>query len=868
MVVTTVVIQISMLAILVWNSGRIIKESHIEQLERTYAEGLEYLSKTVSIGLLFADRAMLAESLSHMESREDFSYAIIYGRKNQIMASSGDVPENISQVDANIAYMDAIDIGIYHLSSDISKSGQFLGNLQVGFKTDQVKRLTLGSQKQNIVIAAITFFLTLIASILLGRYITLNLRLLEQGAKHFSEGDFDYRIKQINDVVIDDVASAFNTLASNLHTTIGELNKRNRALQESEQDLAITLNSIGDAVITTGADGHVTRMNPVAERLTGWTLQEARGQALKSIFPIIDASTRKPIENPVEVVMATGQIVYLSNHTTLIARDGTEYQIADSAAPIRNGADTILGMVLVFNDVTDQYKLRETAAKSKRDLQAIMDHSPAVIYVKDTNGRFTFVNQKFEKLFHVKREDISGKTDHDIFPKENADEFQQNDKAVLAAGHALKSEEVASHDDGYHTYVSIKFPLFDDADKVYAVCGISTDITERKQQEEQLRRSQKMEAIGQLSGGIAHDFNNQLGIIIGYLDFLKQHISEEDEASQWVQISIRATLRCMDLTRQLLAFSRRQTKEKIILNLNTTFNELETMISRSVTPEVEVLYFLADDLWLTETDPGEFQDSILNLVINARDAMPDGGKLLIETTNKYLDADYAEFNPGVEAGDYVQLMLSDTGVGMDKEIMEHIFEPFFTTKPEGKGTGLGMAMVYGFAKRYNGYIKVYSEPGVGTSIRLYLPRSSAGEAAVNDNDSQKTQLPTGSESILIVDDEVDLLQIADRYLSELGYTTFQAENAAQSLEILEKEERIDLIFSDVVMPGGMNGYELAQQATLKRPNLKVLLTSGFTLKTIAHNGLARFSSNILSKPYRKADLAQRVRMVLDEESVP
>ncbi len=396
--------------------------------------------------------------------------------------------------------------------------------------------------------------------------------------------------------------------------------------------------------------------------------------------------------------------------------------------------------------------------------------------------------------------------------------------------------------------------------------GTVQDITRQRQTEAALRRSQKMDAIGQLSGGIAHDFNNQLGVIIGYLDFLRNHFPEGEKPRQWVDTATRATLRCMDLTRQLLAFSRRQARDRTAIDLNAILRELETMIARSVTPEVSVQYFLADDLWQTETDPGEFQDAILNLVINARDAMPNGGQLLIETRNKQLEEEYALLNPGLEAGDYVQLMLSDTGTGMSKETLEHLFEPFFSTKPEGKGTGLGMAMVYGFVKRHGGYIKAYSEPGMGTTIRIYLPRSTASTASQLTQNGHKAELPTGSESILIVDDEADLLQLADLYLRDLGYRTRLAENAAQALQILAEEGPFDLLFSDVVMPGGMNGYELAEQAVQQHPALKVLLTSGFTSKTIAHNGLSRFSTHLLGKPYRKIDLAQRIRTVLGEES--
>jgi len=510
---------------------------------------------------------------------------------------------------------------------------------------------------------------------------------------------------------------------------------------------------------------------------------------------------------------------------------------------------------------------RQAEARNRRDLQAIMDHSPAVIYIKDTEGCYTFINQQFEQLFHITHEGIMGKTDYDIFPKDVADVFQYNDKAVLETRHAIKSEDAVLLDDGLYTFVSIKFPLFDEVDEIYSVCGISTDISDYKQQEEQLRRGQKMDAIGQLSGGIAHEFNNQLGVIIGHLDFLDNYTINDKKSHTWVETAIRGTLRCMDLTRQLLTFSRRQATEKTVVDLNVALKELQTMIVRSITPEVEVQYCLADDLQLTEIDPGEFHDAILNMVINARDAMPSGGKLLIETSNKYLDKDYASVNSGIEVGDYVRLVLSDTGAGMDEVTQERIFEPFFTTKPEGKGTGLGMSMVYGFVKRYGGYIKVYSERGVGTAMHLYLPCSTDIEATIKVDNEDEGYLPTGTETILIVDDEDDLLQLANQYLSGLGYQTRLATSAAQALEILEAGEEIHLLFSDVVMPGGINGYELAQQATKQWPDLKVLMTSGFTSKTMNQNGLANFSAYLLNKPYRVGELAQRVRLVLDEEVV-
>jgi len=544
------------------------------------------------------------------------------------------------------------------------------------------------------------------------------------------------------------------------------------------------------------------------------------------------------------------------------AKDGELYCVDTTIVPFMDDNETAYQYVAIRTDITEIKKAEEQLRIQATALTVAANS----ILITDQNGIIQWVNDAFTRLTGYSRDEIIGQTP-DILKsgKQDTASYQEIWQTIIDK-RVWHGELINRRKDGsFYTEEQTISPVYNEQDVITHFIAIQQDITERKQTEEALRRSQKMEAIGQLSGGIAHDFNNQLGIILGYLDFLKTLYPDDNKPRQWVETATKAALRCTDLTRQLLAFSRRQSVEKEVINLNTSLKELETMIARSLTPAVEVQYFLAGDLWTTEINAGEFQDVILNLVINARDAMPNGGELLIETSNIYLDEDYAELNYGAKIGDHVQLMLSDTGTGMDKETLEHIFEPFFTTKPKDKGTGLGMAMVYGFIKRYQGHIKIYSEPGAGTTMRLYLPRASAPEIAViTSNIDEQNRLPTGTESILIVDDEIDLLKLANHYLSDLGYQTHIAENAAQAMKILAENDKIDLLFSDVVMPGGTNGYELAQQATEQKPGLKVLLTSGFTSKTINQDILARFSAHLLSKPYRKAEMAQRIRLVLDE----
>ncbi len=523
-------------------------------------------------------------------------------------------------------------------------------------------------------------------------------------------------------------------------------------------------------------------------------------------------------------------------------------------------ADTFNEMVNSLYLATDEVKQRE------KQLHTVIETIPDLVWLKNKEGEYLACNTKFERLFGAKESEIIGKTDYDFVTKELADFFRKHDKKTMDAGcTSLNEEEVTYADDGHRELLETsKTPMFDQQGQLVGVLGVGRDITDRRQSEQALRRAQKMDAIGQLTGGIAHDFNNILGIIIGNLSFLKNLITNNEKAQKRVVAIAKAAQRAANLTRQLLAFSRKQGVELKQVNINKLIQNMDSLITRSITPEVQVDSVFSQELWLTKIDPNDFEDALLNLVLNARDAMPNGGSLTIETHNKILDAAYCSQNPGVSPGSYVLLIVSDTGTGISFEHKEKIFEPFFTTKPKDKGTGLGLSMVFGFTSRSNGHIKVYSELGVGTTFRLYLPLSE-GEVHQSDiADFQPEQFLGGSETILAVDDEEELLEITSESLRSLGYQVLTACDGKQALQQLAKYPAISLLFSDVVMPGGINGYELAEQASTNRPDLKILLTSGYTDKAVAHNGQARFYNNLLSKPYTQAELAQRVRSVLGE----
>lgn len=386
------------------------------------------------------------------------------------------------------------------------------------------------------------------------------------------------------------------------------------------------------------------------------------------------------------------------------------------------------------------------------------------------------------------------------------------------------------------------------------------------QTERVLSHTQKMDAIGQLSGGIAHDFNNILSIIMGNLELLKLQMPQDEKSATRIDTIMKSSQRAANLTKQLLSFSRTNAESVTATDINRVISNMEDLITHSITPQVEVKNHLAEDLWLTAIDSGDFQDALVNLILNARDAMNGRGSLTIETKNSTLDAAYCSVNPNVKPGYYVQMAVSDNGDGITYENQERIFEPFFTTKEHDKGTGLGLPMVFGFISRSGGHIKVYSEPGIGTTFRLYLPKISGEINTVTQSNKPAMPSTRGSETLLVVDDEADLLELAKESLLEQGYQVITANGALQALEILAEEPTINLLFSDVVMPGGINGYELAEKVSAKYPEVKILLTSGFTEKAVAQNGLAKFDTDLLSKPYSQEGLLQNIRSKLDEKT--
>ena len=892
-------------------------------------------------------------------------------------------------------------------------------------------------------------------------------------------------------------------------------------LEEREQNLAITLDSIGDAVITTDANGLITRMNPIAEQLTGWSFDEALQQPLSTVFPIFNASTGERLSSPIDRMIETGDIVHLSNHTTLRARDGSEYQIADSAAPIRDKNKRILGGILVFSDVTEQYRLREQSKTTQQRLQRLFDDMQTMVGLYDPDGTTTFINNTSLLAIGINKSDVIGKKFWDTaffnFSEESRTKIRQHmSRAVMGTSTHSDTEVMAMNGDRF--WVSFSFhPILDDNNQVVQVVGEARDVTARKktenelraseqqlrryrdqaplaaiemdinqkvvgwnsaaekmfgytsvevkgrpfafilpddasraesqliwkdlenihsdasitskflrkdgsvffgqchnapfigesgevigagsiirditiertaqiaalesertrkeildsmvegvivtdetgvilsvnlagtkmlgyndheligqhvsfllqgqskeiflhnmqryrdtsdlkyigmgldiiairknkdtfptilavaeltptedgkrrfinsfrdlsetkQQEEQLRRSQKMDALGKLTGGIAHDFNNMLGIVTGYANLLEGALINDEKLAQYANEIHRAGERGASLTRKLLSFSQHAAVSAQSFDLNELINNQQHMLETSLTPRINLVFELSDDTWPIYLDRDDLEDAMINMCINAMHAIEANGRVTIRTKNIHLYPANAQ-QKNLPSGDYVLLSITDTGKGMDEATKQQIFDPFYTTKGE-LGTGLGLSQVYGFIERSKGAIEVTSIPGRGTQFLIYFPRDIAKTNIEGNENGAREKTSSGNETILVVDDEPILLELCTEILSQQGYTALPANNCNEALQLLESH-KVDLMFSDVVMPD-MDGYELATIVAEKYPTIKIQMTSGFTDDKQNAMAVDNLHLNLLPKPYRAETLVTRIRDLLDE----
>ncbi|HKP24076.1 MAG TPA: PAS domain S-box protein, partial [Dongiaceae bacterium] len=530
--------------------------------------------------------------------------------------------------------------------------------------------------------------------------------------------------------------------------------------------------------------------------------------------------------------------------------------------------DQRLSSVLVsLLDVTERKRAVDALQVSQAQKSAVIELSLDGVIVIDEQGGILEFNPAAERMFGIRRPDALGREMAElVMPARFRDQHRSGMKRYLASGrHEIlgqRLEMTALRADGSEFPIELAINATDVNGRPIFT-GFLRDVTAEREAEAQLRQAQKMESVGQLTGGVAHDFNNLLTVVIGSLDLALGRV--QGDVQSVLESALQAAERGAALVQRLLAFSRRQTLIPEALDLNRLAAEMEDLLRRTLGEDIEIELKLNAPLWTALADKGQVENALLNLTVNARDAMPAGGKLTIETGNVHLDEDYAAQSPEVTPGDYVMLAVTDTGSGMPAEVLEHAFEPFFTTKDVGKGSGLGLSMIYGFAKQSGGHVKVYSEVGHGTTVRLYLPRQSAAVAGVAHAPATQHDLQRGGEMILVVEDNADVRAFVVKHLHELGYRVIEAKDGPSALQILEQSTPIDLLLTDVVMPGGMTGRQLSDHARRRRPDLKTLFISGYTEDSIVHQGKLDPGVNFLSKPFRRRDLALKVREALEAQ---
>jgi PAS domain S-box-containing protein len=493
-------------------------------------------------------------------------------------------------------------------------------------------------------------------------------------------------------------------------------------------------------------------------------------------------------------------------------------------------------------------------------LKTLLDSSPLAIFSLDTFGRVETWNPAAQRTFGYDDGRVIGR-DFAALPEHQPNDYARLHQRVIA-GERLQDHPLQwRHDDGRILDIAYSgSPFRDHGRRIAGVVYVAEDVTEKKKLEQRLLQSQKMEAVGQLTGGIAHDFNNMLTAILLNAEVLATQI-QNDSLRQLADAMRHAAEQGADLTRRLLTFSRRQTLVARPTDINDLLADMAPLMQRTLGEHIEIKLKRADDLRAATVDRAQLENAVLNLAVNARDAMPDGGRLTIETANAELDDDYAVQHPDARAGSYVMIAVSDTGTGMPADVIAHVFEPFFTTKEVGEGTGLGLSMVYGFIKQSEGHVRIYSEVGTGSVVRLYLPQSK--EAAVARPAPAAAELPAGTETILLVEDDRLVRAYAAAQLSALGYHVVIAENAQRAIEAVAEGCAPDLLFTDMIMPGGMNGRDLAVELRRLWPGLLVLYTSGYARGTTYEMPDGETEA-LLGKPYRRRDLATKVREVLDQ----
>ncbi len=645
-----------------------------------------------------------------------------------------------------------------------------------------------------------------------------------------------------------------------------------RGREEAESRFRDLIEFLPDGILTVDRNGLIRMANEQTEKLFGCSRTELVGQSVETLLP-----GRFRAGHVADRTQFQGQprVRRMGEGRQLMAlrKDGREFPVEVSLSPVPSDGEPMV--IATVRDVSERREVERALRQSEEKYRMVVEGSSEIFYqvsVSDDpfQGRVEFVSPQCKVVTgHRPEEFISNQRlwIESTHPDDRLLLFESTQSILTSRRAATRYYRIRDNLGAYHSVADRIVPLMDAVGRVTGYQGTARDITERVRADEdrqrlqrQLNQGQKMEAVGRLAGGVAHDFNNILTIIIGTCDIALKGLDPASSAAQDLVEIGKAGRQAADLTRQLLAFSRQQVIAPRALDLNAQIRNLEQMLRRTIGENVELAFALTENPWPVRLDPSQVGQIIINLSVNARDAMPDGGSLTVETANVTLDDTYSAAHVGFLPGDYVALTVSDTGFGMDPANREHAFEPFFTTKPEGKGTGLGLATLYGIVKQNDGFINLYSEPGQGTSVKIYFPRYRG--VKIETPTTAVTAATGGHETVLLVEDDDQLRRLTHRLLKQLGYEVMQAASPSTALDLCETHEgRIHLLLTDVVMPK-INGAELSARITSLRPGIGTLFMSGYPTSVISHRGLLNEGVHFLQKPFDVNALARALREAL------